>query len=887
MRLYLGAALLGVILSGSLGALAEVITLTTRLPFCPNPGAVSVTTRTTTLPDGSVSTITSSVTLPPSPSPSGSVSVYTRTTTLPNGSALTITGSTTLPVSPSGSISVYTHTTTLPDGSVSTITGSTTLPVSPSGSVSLVTRTTTLPDGSVSTLTSSTTVPPPPGGSTPVTTYTTTGPGGSITVVTSSGTLAPTPAGSTSVSTFVTTNSQGSLITTTRTSVIPPPVSSSTAPPPSYSTACTGAHSYNDNLGFVWHVDCGIDYPGYDLPAVTVSSFELCLEACDNYVPRADISNGATCVGASYGTRDNGGECYLKYYVGETRYFSGFDSANKGGANVVTLAPTSYSVIPDSTSAAQSTVIVQSSTNNQGSVVVSSTTSRISTPVAPSTTVIVQSSTNNQGSVVVSSTASTASNPIYSTSCGGTYRDLLGVSWHVDCSTAYPGNDLPAVTVTSFENCLEACDNYTPSQTVANGARCFAVTYGIRTGGGECYLKSNITETLTIGGQDSAYKIESGVRPPISTSNTPVSPTPTTPPPNTTPSNTPSTVTTPSSSSTPTDPALLFQPCPRSDGQTFIDRQGTVYDVSCACEYPGYDLTTPHYDSFQDCIDACDNYNPDPNVAGGQDCVAATWSYGNPGGNCYLKYAIGEIRYGNQNDCSVKLHNYTIPNSVSSTSTSVPLTTTSTSSSTSSSSSSSISSSSSSGSSSSSSTSSSTSTSPPVPATTTTSSNTATTTIPPQISGTATCPANRGAIYTDSYGQVYEIHCGQQVDGDNAASAFHADSFEKCVNICEVLGGCTSVTYPGETDVIGNSNCYPYTSFRFYSQQAVTDTLLSARVYNGSTSPNFANSVQVCPSYDNAQFRDPIGRTYNVGCNQGFTTGSNDLYSTVMYTLEA
>ncbi|KAL8933316.1 MAG: hypothetical protein Q9216_006421 [Gyalolechia sp. 2 TL-2023] len=713
-------------------------------------------------------------------------------------------------------------------------------------------------------MTSSTTLPPPPaGGSTVMTTYTTTGSGGSATVVTSSMTIVPPPAGSTALSTFVTTNSQGSSITTTRTSVIPPPVSSGTPPPPSYSAACAGSQSYSDNLGFVWHVDCGIDYPGYDLPTVNVSSFEVCLQTCDNYVPRADVANGATCVAVSYGTRHEVGECYLKYYVKETRYFPGFDSAHKGGPNVMPQAPTSFSVIPESTPAAQSTtVIVQSSTNNQGSVVVSSTTSTMSMPAVPSTTVIVQSSTNNQGSVVLSSTTSTAANPNYSSSCGGTYRDLLGTSWHVDCNTAYPGSDLPSVTVSSFESCLQLCDNYNPSTNTFNGASCVAVTYGIRTDGGECYLKYNITETRSAGGQDSAYKIESGVRPPVSASNPPVvvssSSATNTLSPNTPPANIPSSPSTSPTSSPPPDRATLFQPCPLSNGQTFIDRSGTVFDVTCSCAYPGYDLATPHYDAFQDCINACTNYVPNPNVAGGRGCVAASWGYGNPGGNCYLKYEIGEVIYGNENDCSVKLHNYTIPNSVSSTSSSVALT----------------------------STSSSAVTSPPVPATPTTSDIASTTTIPPQISVTATCPADRGAIYTDFYGQTFEIHCGQQVDGDNSLSAFHADSFERCVNICKVLGGCTAVTYPGDTGTdISRSNCYPYTSFRFYSEEAITDTLLSAKVTNGSTSVDFANSVQLCPDYGNTQFLEPIGKTYTIACGQGFEGA--DLYSTVMYTLEA
>ncbi|KAL9594794.1 MAG: hypothetical protein Q9219_006831 [cf. Caloplaca sp. 3 TL-2023] len=734
----------------------------------PGSGTVSTGTYLTTLSGGIVSTATRTTTLPPAPT--GSVSFFTQVTTYPGGSLSTVTGSTTIIPGPpvSSSVVVTTYTTTGPGGSSIVVTSSTTIPPAPtSSSVVATTYTTTGPGGSITVVTSSTTIPPAPTSSSVVaTTYTTTGPGGSATVVTSSTTIpAPPPASVTSATTYVTTNSQGSSFTTAQTTTVPPPVSSSNPSPPSYSAACAGSRSYSDNLGTLWHVDCGIDYPGYDLGTITVPSFEACLQSCDTYKPTA---NGLTCLGISYGIRDNGGECYRKYNVSETRYFPGFDSAYKDNSHVGPQSPTSFSVSPLPTANSSppnvsppTTVIVQTSTNNQGSVVVSSTTStsplppNVSPPttvivqtstndqgsvvvssttstsplppnVSPPTTVIVQTSTNNEGSVVLSSTTSTASNPVYSPWCGQIYRDLLGTDWYLDCGTAYPGNDLPSQTVSSYEACLEACDNYRPSSNVANGARCVSVTYGIRTNGGECYLKYNITQSIPAGGQDSAYQIGSGVRPPGSVTTSPaVTPSPSA-------SNTPSLRPTTSTSSATSDPSSLFQPCPFYNNQPFPDRAGVVYDIS----------------------------------------------------------------------------------------------------------------------------------------------------------GTAKCPQNRGAIYTDSYGQQYEIHCGQQVDGDNTDSAFHADSFEKCVNICEVIGGCQAVTYGGDVVDITQSNCYPYTSFRFYSTQAVTDTLLSARPLNGSTSPNFANSDQVCPAYNGIQYREPIGRTYGVNCGRGYVN-PNDLYAVVVYTLEA
>ncbi|KAL8950312.1 MAG: hypothetical protein Q9222_003635 [Ikaeria aurantiellina] len=1024
------------------GGIVSTVTSSTTLPPTP-PGSISVTTYTTTLPGGSVSTVTSSTTLPPPPPGSGTVSVTTYTTTLTGGIVSTVTSSTTLPPPPPGSVSVTTYTTTLPGGSVSTVISSTTLPPPPPGSISLTTYTTTLPGGSVSTLTSSTTLPPPPppdsvssttyvttlpGGSistvtsattlpisttTPIasaTTYTTTGPDGSPSTVTTSTTVPPPPPTSTplvsqstytttgpdgspstvitastipppppisttlvsqstytttgpdgllstvttastvapppppistplvsqstftttgrdgsqtvvttastippppppppvstsattyvttnpqgssittsrttvvtppvvstSATTYLTTNSQGSVITTSRSSVVTAPVSSNTPPTtvivqsstnaqgsvivssttstasgPFSSSVCGG--TYVDNLGTLYHVDCGTAYPGSDLPSVTVSDFESCCEACDNYVPSPNIINGASCVAFTYGARNVGGECYLKYNVTQTRSAGGQDSCYKIGS---TVRP------PVSSSAA----VASSNTVAPSSSVASSNTVVSSNPASPpasgtsSNPAIGSTGTSSSQSSATSISTGTGSTSTSTPWCGVDYTDNLGVTYHVDCGYAYPGNDLPSVITADEESCFEACDNYIPDPNIINGAPCVAVTFGARTGGGACYLKYDVTTIRTANGQTSGYQVGRSGGPPAGSSNSVT----TSAPGITSTTNIASTrVSSSATSSTSVNSVVAFQPCPSSNGQTWIDPRGTVFDISCNCEYPGNDLTTPHFDYFEDCITACDDYVTDPNVAGGADCVAATWSYGNPGGNCFLKYAIGEIRCGNPNDCSAKFHNYTVPSAVASSSTSIPYT--------------SSSSSTRATTTSSSTTSSSSSTS------TLSTANTASSAIP-TVTGTPSCPSNNGSIYTDTFGQSYYIHCGQKVDGNNARPC-HADTWERCAAFCDILGGCQAVTYPGPADST-RTNCYPYSTFRFYSTASQPD-LLSAVPVNGTTGGQFANSVALCPGYNGQQFLDATGRAYTVRCDWGL--GLSNLAATQTYTLEA
>ncbi|KAL8742220.1 MAG: hypothetical protein Q9184_008288, partial [Pyrenodesmia sp. 2 TL-2023] len=490
--------------------------------------------------------------------------------------------------------------------------------------VSATTYQTTLPNGVVSTVTSSSTLPPSSSASVSATTFTTTDVRGSSTVITSSATsratVVPPPASispATSVVVQSSTNAQGSVIVTS---------STSTASVPFSSSACGG--TYSDRLGDLYHVDCGVDYPGYDLSTLQVADFESCLQACDNYVPSAAVAGGAGCVGVSAGYRTAGVECYLKYNVIETRYAVGSDSAYRLDSNVNPQPPAASSGLPSNPLTSSPATLPVGQTSNPVNV--------------PSPRPTASTSAAN-----VNPTAALQPCPL---SDGQPFINQQGTVYDIQCQVQYPGFDLTTPHFDTFQECILACDNYVPSPAVAGGADCVAVTWGFGNVGGNCYLKSNVGEVRAGGPNDASARLRNGA-----VSSSPI-PNPLPGPASS------STASVPQPSTSPTDLVTAALPCPASDGLPFVNEQGTVFVIACQVQYPGNDLTTPHFDTFRECILACDNYVPDPAVAGGQGCVAVTWGFGNVGGNCYLKYAVGEVRAGSPNDASARLQTAALPN---------------------------------------------------------------------------------------------------------------------------------------------------------------------------------------------------------------------------------
>ena len=585
--------------------------------------------------------------------------------------------------------------------------------------------------------------------------------------------------------------------------------------------------------------------------------------------------------------------------------------------------------------------------------------------------------TDKYGSTITSTATSTSTStktsstslpsPLCPYENGKAYSDSNGVVYDVYCGVDFPGNDLPAVHVDNPYDCMAACDSYVPTQSVQGGAVCVAASYGEGNVGGNCYLKYAIVDVNTndggivcfrkvtytptaspnhLGSTTDTYAKTNTLAstftpPPYNGGGTTSSPSPSngggqssslppynnggsssSPPPyngggqttsTTTSTRPPFSVTTSSASSTPYNPTLAPSPCPIGDGQSYICNSGSVFDVHCGQNYPGNDLSAVHADTYSQCIEACANYVPSANVAGGALCVAASWGAGNVGGNCYLKYRVTTIVY-NAGFESCNRHDYALP--ISSTST-VQQTTTygggggaTTSSTTSSISvppynggggtaSSSTSTSSISvppynggGGTTSSSTSTSSISIPPYNGgggTTSTSTSTGSTSVPTLV-GEPACPADNNTRKVDSLGILYDTRCGFQIAGDNAQPA-HADTFSECLEFCTLLGGCAAVTYlNGNNADNTNANCYPYSTFRAYTLDAGAPNVYSGVPVNGPTPIGASyNSGDVCAYAGGQGFTDAFGKNYNIGCDQNVLggPGGTDLKATALRSLKA
>ncbi|KAL8825407.1 MAG: hypothetical protein Q9191_004439 [Dirinaria sp. TL-2023a] len=631
------------------------------------------------------------------------------------------------------------------------------------------------------------------------------------------------------------------------------------APPLPTSGTCTPG-TYTDASGQQYQIYCGTDFPGNDLTTPHVSSLADCLAACDNYVPNANAAGGKPCVGVSYGAGNPGGNCYLKYAI---------TTINSGDGGIDSARLVSYN--PQN---------VQSESLGQGSQT-TTPANTAATGSSVSTNPVSASSTSPGAGNGASPLPSSSTSPGAGSAAGGkqTTDGTCGVNngntvcgnwpqgsccsqygqYQVYCGTDFPGNDLTTPHVNSFSDCLLACDNYTPTASVADGKKCVAASYGAGNVGGNCYLKYAIT-TINYGdggiesGRMISYQPQNVQSESLGQDT--YSQTATSPPGAT---SSPLATTTSSAGSSAATPSSPEYPCQAYDGKQYLSSASASYTIQCNTSYYGTDLISPHVDSFQACIAACDNYVPSPQTANDASCVAVTWGDGNPGGNCYLKSSISSTNYNQNGQYSAYKSN---SNQLSSGSTSQ----------------------------------SSSSTSQPAPVQNTQSSTSSTHAVQNTQSATGTgtgssaeptltnptCPANNNTRYTDVFGTTFEVKCGRNIDGDNLYAA-HADTFGKCIEYCDILSGCAAVTYLDGAQTT-QSNCYPYSTFRFYDDQAGADGVYSGVPVNGGTTTGANSNQQLCTQDDGQKITDAFGNSYTIGCNKTIT--GNDLLSTVAHTLD-
>lgn len=143
------------------------------------------------------------------------------------------------------------------------------------------------------------------------------------------------------------------------------------------------------------------------------------------------------------------------------------------------------------------------------------------------------------------------------------------------------------------------------------------------------------------------------------------------------------------------------------------------------------------------------------------------------------------------------------------------------------------------------------------------------------------CPIGNNTIYTNDFGTEYNTFCGRDLIGD-AAIYSHTDSFKKCLDFCDIFGGCAGVTYTSANSS-SQANCLPYTSFNGYAEGP--PRLLSGVAINGPVINEFAGRI-LCPALDNQTITDPFRNSYLIGCDKTLS-GNADIAPTVLKTLAA
>ncbi|KAJ9635082.1 hypothetical protein H2199_008568 [Coniosporium tulheliwenetii] len=317
-----------------------------------------------------------------------------------------------------------------------------------------------------------------------------------------------------------------------------------------------------------YEIMCATDYGGGDMGATSAATFEGCIAACD-------ASPG--CIDVSY----VGTACYLKDRLNTALNWGHVWTAKK----IIEAAP------PASGSGSGS---------EPGSGSGSTPTSASPAPAA---------------------TKLTCKDNL---SDGTTYTATNGI-WQIMCATDYGGGDMGVKEVSSFENCIQACDST---------AGCIDVSF-VNTA---CYMKNRLGEALPRGHVWTAKwiaKVESPSSPspsasagsgssapsdgssPAPAGSSPAGSSPTT-----------TSATSSSSSSSPTSGPLSCRDN-KSHGMTHTATSGGLWEILCGTDYAGGDMGAQSADTFEACIDLCDKT---------EGCIDVSFVYT----ACYMKNKLNE-----------------------------------------------------------------------------------------------------------------------------------------------------------------------------------------------------------------------------------------------------
>lgn len=278
--------------------------------------------------------------------------------------------------------------------------------------------------------------------------------------------------------------------------------------------------------------------------------------------------------------------------------------------------------------------------------------------------------------------------------------------------------------------------------------------------------------------------------------------------------------TTSSGAAASTTPAI----CPTYNNTIWTDFQKVQYTIACGSDLSGTALAVQPVNSFESCLEVCDNAD---------GCTGVSYIGGNGAGTCYPKTGMGFLTYDNHTFAALRVGAYpslsssaavvsssstSIPAALASSSSSIPASATSSSSSSLASSASSVSSSSSStGVSAAASTSSASSSAagsskasssysypgyyPSGGSATTNPPASHTLSIDPEtLSASAqasTCPEADGKTLMDENYVEYNVQCATDTDSETFATSDVQGGFTACFTICDVTPECIGFTFVG------------------------------------------------------------------------------------------
>lgn len=128
------------------------------------------------------------------------------------------------------------------------------------------------------------------------------------------------------------------------------------------------------------------------------------------------------------------------------------------------------------------------------------------------------------------------------------------------------------------------------------------------------------------------------------------------------------------------------------------------------------------------------------------------------------------------------------------------------------------------------------------------------------------CPTSNNTIFRDIFGYDYHTKCGLSFVSEKGFNV-HSDTYVKCIQYCDLLEGCSAVSYVDPTDS-KDANCAPHNVFSGYSVIAAPSTQFAGVSGNGTSDGAVQADPELCDAYNGTSKIDYFGYRFNIGCDQ-------------------